>query len=133
MVMANGVPVRLSEALAVRARAASEVLDRSMTEQVEHWARLGQVVEAVIGSATVHQLKSRSFDPDLSQRLAFAATADGRAAAAKLIHERNPAFAASGTDPGLVDVANGKHAANRKSAVATNGTKVQARKRARSR
>jgi hypothetical protein len=91
--MANGVPVRLSEALTVRARAASQILDRSMTEQVEHWARLGQVVEAVIGSATVHQLKSRSFDPDLRQRLAVAASEDGRAMAAKLIRERNPGLA----------------------------------------
>jgi type II secretory pathway component PulJ len=87
--MANGVPVRLSEALAVRARAAAEVLDRSLTEQVEHWARLGQVVEDVISAATVQRLKGRSYDPELSSRLSAAATAEGRAKAAKLIRERN--------------------------------------------
>jgi ParD-like antitoxin of type II bacterial toxin-antitoxin system len=88
--MSGGVPVRLSGALAARARTAAEVLDRSLTEQVEHWARLGQVVEDAILAATVHRLKARSHDPELAQRLAFAATAEGRAKAAKLIRERNP-------------------------------------------
>jgi hypothetical protein len=87
--MASGVPVRLSDALTMRARTAAAVLDRSLTEQVEHWARLGQVVEAAISAGAVHRLKARSYDPELSQRLAVAATAAGRAKAAKLIRERN--------------------------------------------
>ena len=87
--MASGVPVRLSEALTVRARAAAEVLDRSLTEQVEHWARLGQVVEGAISAGAVQRLKTRSYDPELTERLAAAATAAGRAKAAKLIRERN--------------------------------------------
>lgn len=88
--MASGVPVRLSEALTVRARAAAEVLDRSLTEQVEHWARLGQVVEGAISARTVQRLKARSYDADLAHRLTVAATAEGRARAARLIRERNP-------------------------------------------
>jgi len=88
-VMASGIPVRLSEALAVRARTAAKLLDRSLTEQVEHWARLGQVVEDAISAATVQRLKARSHDPELGRRLDAAATAEGRAKAAKLIRERN--------------------------------------------
>jgi hypothetical protein len=88
--MPHGVPVRLSEALAKRARATADLLDRSMTEQVEHWARLGQVVEAAISAQTVERLKMRSYDPELPERIAFAASADGRVAAARLIRERNP-------------------------------------------
>jgi hypothetical protein len=88
--MANGVPVRLSEQLTVRARTAAETQNRSLTEQVEHWALLGQVVEDAIMSATVQRLKARSHDPDLAERLAIANTAEGRAKAAKLIRERNP-------------------------------------------
>jgi hypothetical protein len=87
--MANGIPVRLSEALTVRARTAAKVLDRSLTEQVEHWARLGQVVEEAISAATVQRLKARSHDPELATRLAVASTPEGRAKAAKLIRERN--------------------------------------------
>jgi len=88
--MASGVPVRLSVALAARARATARLLDRSLTDQVEHWARLGQVVEAVISAGTMQRLKARSHDPELAERLAVAATAQGRAKAAKLIRERNP-------------------------------------------
>ena len=88
--MANGIPVRLSADLTVRARAAARTLDRSLTEQVEHWARLGQVVEQAILAATAQQLKTRSYDPDLPQRLARATTAEGRAQAAELIRARDP-------------------------------------------
>jgi hypothetical protein len=87
--MGSGIPVRLSAKLAVRARAAAETLDRSLTEQVEHWARLGQVVEEAILSATVQRLKARSHDPELADRLALANTSEGQAKAAKLIRERN--------------------------------------------
>lgn len=87
--MATGVPVRLSKALTVRARAEAELLERSLTQQVEHWARLGQVVEAAISAGATSRLKKRSHDPELSQRLAVAATAEGRAKAATLIRERN--------------------------------------------
>src|SRR5689334_17254054 len=86
--MANGIPVRLSEALTVRARTAAAVLERSLTEQVEHWARLGQAVEAAISASTLHALKARSHDPELAERLAVADTPAGRKAAAKLIRDR---------------------------------------------
>jgi hypothetical protein len=88
--MANGIPVRLSEALTVRARTAAQTADRSLTEQVEHWARLGQVVEETVLAATVKRLKARSHDDDLDKRIALATTAEGRAKAARLIQQRNP-------------------------------------------
>ena len=87
--MANGIPVRLSESLTVRARVAAQTAERSLTEQVEHWARLGQAVEEAILTATVERLKVRSHDPELGQRLALATTQEGQAKAAKLIRERN--------------------------------------------
>lgn len=87
--MASGIPVRLSEQLASRARAAAAVDDRSLTEQVEHWARLGQAVEDAVLAATVKRLKARSHDRALSARLAFAGSPAGQVAAAKLIADRN--------------------------------------------
>jgi hypothetical protein len=87
--MANGIPVRLSAELAQRARAAAATLDRSLTEQVEHWARLGQVVEDAILAATVQRLKARSHDPALDARLARALTSEGRAHAADLVRARD--------------------------------------------
>lgn len=88
--MANGIPVRLSGDLTVRARAAATTLERSLTEQVEHWARLGQVVEDAILATTVHRLKARSHDPDLQTRISRAMTPEGQETAAELIKRRNP-------------------------------------------
>jgi hypothetical protein len=87
--MANGVPVRLSEALTTRARSVAAVQDRSLTEQVEHWARLGQVVEAAVSAGTMMKLKARSYDEGLADALAFADTSEGRATAAELIRAEN--------------------------------------------
>lgn len=110
--MANGVPVRLSEALTQRARTAAEVLDRSLTEQVEHWARLGQVVEAAIAAGAVLQLKSKSYDAELGDRLAMADTDLGRANAAALIKKRNAVRYGEGASGDLVKIArSGKRSA----------------------
>jgi hypothetical protein len=88
--MANGIPVRLSEALTLRARTVAAVQDRSLTEQVEHWARLGQVVEAAVSATTTQRLKARSYDEGLPAALAVADTAEGQRAAAELIRAENP-------------------------------------------
>lgn len=61
-----------------------------MTEQVEHWARLGQVVEAAISADTMQHLKALSYDDGLEGALAVADTAQGRAAAATLIRAEHP-------------------------------------------
>lgn len=88
--MANGVPVRLSEALTLRARTVAAVQGRSLTEQVEHWARLGQVVEGAISAESLQRLKARSYDEGLPAALAVADTAEGRARAAQFIRAENP-------------------------------------------
>lgn len=88
--MANGVPVRLSAQLAARVRASATTLDRSLTEQVEHWARLGQIVESVISAGAVERLKARSIDAELPARLAAPETSTGRTRARELIRARNP-------------------------------------------
>lgn len=86
----SGIPVRLSEALTARARASSRASERSLTQQVEHWARLGQAVEAAIAAPTTEHLKALSHDQDLEARLAVAKTPEGQRRAAALIHARNP-------------------------------------------
>jgi hypothetical protein len=79
------IPVRLSSALAQRAREAAAVEDRSLTEQVEHWARLGELVEAGLRGATVRRLKTASHDEDLPRRLAAADTVAGRRRTAAIV------------------------------------------------
>ncbi len=82
------IPVRLSAKLATRAKAVASTQDRSLTEQVEHWARLGELVENAVSAATVERLKAQSYD--FEARLAFSQTPEGRVKALALIESRNP-------------------------------------------
>jgi hypothetical protein len=87
--MAESIPIRVSAWLAETARKAAHLQDRSLTEQVEHWARLGQVVESAILNSTTTQLKLFSHDPALADALNFADTSAGRKRAARSIARKN--------------------------------------------
>lgn len=52
-----GMPVKLSDDLIKDARHEAEVTDRSLTSQIEHWARLGRKVERVLQHDDVLRLK----------------------------------------------------------------------------
>src|SRR5712692_806576 len=88
--MADSIPIRVSAALASQARQAAKIQDRSLTEQVEHWARLGQIVEATVLSSTVLRLKAMSHDRRLPSMLGAVDTAAARKRAARSIAKKNP-------------------------------------------
>lgn len=50
-------PVKLSDPIIEQARAAAAAADRSMAAQIEHWARLGRAVEAVLTTPQSAALK----------------------------------------------------------------------------
>lgn len=52
-----GMPVKLSDDLVKDARQEAEATDRSLTSQIEHWARLGRKVERVLQHEDVLDLK----------------------------------------------------------------------------
>ena len=50
--------VKLSDQVVIRnVRSEAQVSDRSMAGQVEHWVKIGQAVEAILGNAEVKVLK----------------------------------------------------------------------------
>ena len=49
-------PVKLSDALVLDARLASEVVERSIAGQIEFWARLGRAIEPLLQGAQVMAL-----------------------------------------------------------------------------
>jgi hypothetical protein len=75
-----GTPLRISDELMLRARREAEDSDRSVTGQIEHWAKLGMALEAVLGHPQATELK-RSARLGMADALAFAGSARGRAAA----------------------------------------------------
>jgi hypothetical protein len=51
------MPVKLSDDLVRDARQEAEAADRSLTSQIEHWARLGRKVEKVLRHEEVLEIK----------------------------------------------------------------------------
>ena len=54
------MPVKISDALMMDARANAELADRSIAGQIEHWARLGKAVESMMRVPAVTALKERA-------------------------------------------------------------------------
>ena len=53
------MPVKISDALMMDARANAKLSDRSIAGQIEHWARLGKAVESILRVPAVTALKER--------------------------------------------------------------------------
>ena len=57
-----GMPVKLSDELVLSARLEAESADRSITAQIEHWAKLGRATEVALGYTKVIALKRSGGD-----------------------------------------------------------------------
>ena len=53
-----GMPVKLSDDLVEAARNEAVVVDRSITAQIEHWAKIGRAVEALVSHSDIIALKN---------------------------------------------------------------------------
>jgi len=62
-------PVRLSNEIMADARLASDVLDRSIAGQIEHWARLGQTLERHLNLVQILALKKSGKTRSLKELL----------------------------------------------------------------
>jgi hypothetical protein len=73
------LPVKLSDALVLDARLESELQQRSIAGQVEYWARLGKLVDALLdGRARSEALRQGGAKP-LSELVATVGQAEGDA------------------------------------------------------
>jgi hypothetical protein len=64
-----GQPVKLSDALILDARLAGEAFERSLTGQVEFWARLGRAIEPLLQGTQVLALCRNAASQSLSSCL----------------------------------------------------------------
>lgn len=94
-------PVTLSDALIDDARQTGEVAERSIASQIDHWARLGRVVDAVLRGDEVLALKKRRGALPLSHLL----DADSEAGHARFHAHMNarpyPRYERDSEDPSL--------------------------------
>ncbi|MBP9223939.1 MAG: hypothetical protein KBF76_08725 [Verrucomicrobiales bacterium] len=56
--------IKIGSELVENAREAAETSDRSLTGQVEHWAKLGRSVERFLSTPMISALKKSGGDPD---------------------------------------------------------------------
>ena len=73
-----GQPVKVSDRLLLDARMAAEAMNRSITGQLEHWARLGRAIETVLRGTEVLKLAMNGGALPLSELLSSVDTPEGR-------------------------------------------------------
>lgn len=100
--MANTTPLRIDRNLVQEARNTAALLDRTPTAQVEFWAKLGRVAEAVFSQNRILELQKTGRVQDLGTLLAKTETPTGREMArAEIKRHGTPIY---GTDPAHPDL-----------------------------
>lgn len=109
-----GMPVKLSDAIVSAAREEAKRADRSITAQIEHWAKLGRAVEAQMSHPDLMALKQSEGDlqqayADPSKRAAvhallerIARTADRSALSESLRQRGKPLYEADDKSPDIL-------------------------------
>ena len=108
-----GLPVKLSESLVAAARAEAKAANRSITAQVEHWARVGWAVEAALRHEDLLALKnsggdlSRAFDAEQKKEILalldeIASSHDRSSVKERLLSTGKPVYMADPAHPGLL-------------------------------
>jgi hypothetical protein len=96
-------PVKLSDSLVLDARLAGEAFERSLTGQVEYWARLGRAIEPLLQGTQVLALCRQAAAQPLSALLASADSPQGRSrVAAYLETQLFPHYEPAPNAPGLL-------------------------------
>lgn len=97
------MPVKLSDALVVDARTAGAVMARSISGQVEFWARLGRGLEPLLNGVQATSLAQRGLGRPLAELLASVDAPEGQTRlAAHLETLPFPHYAPHPERPGLL-------------------------------
>ncbi len=72
------MPVKLSDALVLDARVAGEVMERSISGQVEFWARLGRAIDPLLNGTQAMSVSRRGVARPLADLLTEVGQAAGR-------------------------------------------------------
>src|SRR5580692_8609805 len=96
-------PVKLSDALVLDARLAGEAFERSITGQVEFWARLGRAIEPLLQGTQVLALCRNAAARPLSECLDTVDSPAGRTRVAQYLAEQPfPHYEPAQGAPGLL-------------------------------
>ena len=109
-----GMPLRISETLVREAKKSAELQERSVTAQIEHWAKIGMAVEAAVSLGATTALKATAgrldkLVPDATMRKQLKAALVGivqsadRQAADRIVRAAGkPVYEADRSHPGFL-------------------------------
>lgn len=99
----SSIPLRIDSELVNHARTAGALFDRPPTAQIEHWAKLGRVLDSVLVGASVAKVKQRGNVAALDQVVAWSQSEKGRKKALALIAKHaGPVYEADPAMPDLI-------------------------------
>ena len=97
------VPLHLDSDLVNQARATGEVSGRSVTEQIEHWAKLGGVLDRVLSAGSVSTIEQLSRIPLLDEIVAYSQSRAGQDKTREVIFSPGmPTYSSDPENPDLL-------------------------------
>jgi len=101
--MGATIPLRIDSELVNLARNSGALHDRPPTAQIEHWAKLGRVLDSVLSGASVAHVKQLSRVDDLEAILALTQMPEGQAKARAVIaRHKGPIYTADPEKPDVI-------------------------------
>ncbi len=99
----SSIPLRIDSELVNLARTTGALFDRPPTAQIEHWAKLGRVLDSVLLGESVANVKRRGNVAELDQVVALSQSEKGRKKAQALIAKHaGPIYETDPRAPDLV-------------------------------
>jgi hypothetical protein len=99
----SSIPLRIDADLVNVARESAALMERTPTAQIEFWAKLGRVMEAVMAHDSLVIVKGAARVQDLDALLEMASTPGGRERAlADIRRHGGPTYSTDASSPGLI-------------------------------
>lgn len=99
----SSIPLRIDSELVNLARTTGALFDRPPTAQIEHWAKLGRVLDSVLLGESVANVKQRGNIAELDRVMALSQSAKGRKKVLALIAKHaGPVYETDPKAPNLV-------------------------------
>lgn len=101
--MSSTVPLRIDSDLVNQARSAGALFDRPSTAQIEHWAKLGRVLDSVLSGSSAANVKELARVAVLDEVVALSQTGVGRGRARAIIaRHRGPVYESDPQNPAQI-------------------------------
>jgi hypothetical protein len=101
--MGSTIPLRIDSDLFNQARSAGAVFDRPPTAQLEHWAKLGRVLDTALRGESIGRVKNLAGIPTLQELVALTQSPAGQRKAKALIRQHaQPVYESDPAHPGLI-------------------------------